>query len=262
MVDEQPDVELGPGQLSGRQRPDALGQRGASDRDRVDAVGLAALAARAPGVGHQPRRHPNHPLAARDQKPLERARTRAGSPPAPTPDQGRDRAPTAARHRTRERRPRRSSHRASRPSPPRRRRACASSCACPHRARSSACVPFSSRLKWTAGGHGLLGARPRSFQVTPDIPDRRRATQQKEVRPTRPTASKRVSSPPVGTIPSASDVTDDPNHNSKPRTSGAARSGQPSADVATPDYDCRQPRGPPPSSDFCSERRDQMRGLS
>ena len=44
-------------------------------------------------------------------------------------------------------------------------------------------VPFFSRLKWTAGGHGLLGARPRSFQVTPDIPDRRRATQQKEVRP-------------------------------------------------------------------------------
>ena len=39
-------------------------------------------------------------------------------------------------------------------------------------------------LKWTAGGHGLLGALPRTYQVTPDIPDRRRATQQKEVRPT------------------------------------------------------------------------------
>jgi hypothetical protein len=54
----------------------------------------------------------------------------------------------------------------------------------------------------------LLGALPRSYQVTPDIPDRRRATQQKEVRPLRPTASKRVSSPPVGTISSASDDTD------------------------------------------------------
>jgi hypothetical protein len=54
-----------------------------------------------------------------------------------------------------------------------------------------------SRLKRTAGGHGLLGARPRSFQVTPDIPDRRRATQQKKVRAlARPTASKPVSSPP------------------------------------------------------------------
>ena len=68
--------------------------------------------------------------------------------------------------------------------------------------------PLLSRLKWTAGGHGLLGARPRSFQVTPDIPDRRRATQQKEVRPAGPTASKRVSSPPVGTFSSAPDITD------------------------------------------------------
>src|SRR3954471_480662 len=48
----------------------------------------------------------------------------------------------------------------------------------------------------TSGGHGLLEAKPRIYQVTPDIPDRRRATQQKEVRPNRPTASKRVSSPP------------------------------------------------------------------
>src|SRR4051794_14818687 len=37
--------------------------------------------------------------------------------------------------------------------------------------------------RWTAGGHGLLRALPRSYQVTPDIPDRRRATKQKEVRP-------------------------------------------------------------------------------
>jgi hypothetical protein len=54
----------------------------------------------------------------------------------------------------------------------------------------------------------LLRARPRSFQVTPDIPDRRRATQQKEVRPAGPTASKGVSSPPVGTFSSAPDITD------------------------------------------------------
>src|SRR3954451_21063670 len=37
--------------------------------------------------------------------------------------------------------------------------------------------------RWTAGGHGLLRALPRSYQVTPDIPDRRRAKKQKEVRP-------------------------------------------------------------------------------
>src|SRR3954471_23134681 len=41
---------------------------------------------------------------------------------------------------------------------------------------------------------------------------------------TRPTASKRVSSPPVGTIPSMPDVTDDPHHNSKP-LSGSERRG-------------------------------------
>src|SRR3954463_2454359 len=35
----------------------------------------------------------------------------------------------------------------------------------------------------TPGGHGLLEAVPRIYQVTPDIPDRRRATKQKEVRP-------------------------------------------------------------------------------
>src|SRR3954452_8620898 len=35
----------------------------------------------------------------------------------------------------------------------------------------------------TSGGHGLLEAVPRIYQVTPDLPDRRRATKQKEVRP-------------------------------------------------------------------------------
>src|SRR4051794_24120051 len=35
----------------------------------------------------------------------------------------------------------------------------------------------------TSGGHGLLEAVPRIYQVTPDIPDRRRATKHKEVRP-------------------------------------------------------------------------------
>ena len=55
----------------------------------------------------------------------------------------------------------------------------------------------------------MLEATPRIYQVTPDIPDRRRATKQEQVRPQIwPTASKRVSSPPVGTFSTASDVTD------------------------------------------------------
>src|SRR4051794_23081177 len=53
---------------------------------------------------------------------------------------------------------------------------------CPPRARSSP-SSTSSSTGWTPGGHGLLWALPRIYQVTPDIPDRRRATQQKEVRP-------------------------------------------------------------------------------
>src|ERR671910_3228243 len=35
----------------------------------------------------------------------------------------------------------------------------------------------------TPGGHGLLEALPRIYQVTPDTPDRRRAKKQTEVRP-------------------------------------------------------------------------------
>ena len=45
VIDQQPQIELGPGQRGGRQRLDAGGQRGPGDRDRVDAIGLAALAA-------------------------------------------------------------------------------------------------------------------------------------------------------------------------------------------------------------------------
>src|SRR4029450_5935726 len=63
----------------------------------------------------------------------------------------------------------------------------------------------------TARGHGLLEATHRIYQVTPDIPDRRRATKQDGSQAlARPTASMRASSPPVGTISTASDVTDDP----------------------------------------------------
>src|SRR4051812_37224362 len=76
----------------------------------------------------------------------------------------------------------------------------------------------------TSGGHGLLEAVPRIYQVTPDIPDRQRATQQKEVRPNRPTASKRVSSPPGRHLLLGIGRHRPPNPNSKPR-SGSPRRG-------------------------------------
>src|SRR3954469_2408353 len=53
----------------------------------------------------------------------------------------------------------------------------------------------------TSGGHGLLEAVPRIYQVTPDIPDRRRATKQKEVRPS-PTDSLKESQPAARSGPS------------------------------------------------------------
>src|SRR5215208_3223320 len=56
----------------------------------------------------------------------------------------------------------------------------------------------------------------KSRQTSPTGDERQNKGSQALVRPT---ASKRVSSPPVGTIPSTSDVTDTPNHNSKPQSS-------------------------------------------
>jgi hypothetical protein len=61
----------------------------------------------------------------------------------------------------------------------------------------------------------LLGALPRSYQVTPDIPDRRRATQRKPVRPhgrQRESESARRRS---RSLHLASDVADEPDPNSK-----------------------------------------------
>src|SRR3954470_1800799 len=66
----------------------------------------------------------------------------------------------------------------------------------------------STSTRWTPGGHGLLWALPRSYQVTPDIPDRRRATQQKEVRPPGRQPQRESARRPVGTFSSAADITD------------------------------------------------------
>jgi hypothetical protein len=43
MIDEQPQIELGPGQVRDREAVKALLQRNAGDTERVDRVGLAAL---------------------------------------------------------------------------------------------------------------------------------------------------------------------------------------------------------------------------
>src|SRR3954453_15646260 len=88
-------------------------------------------------------------------------------------------------------------------------------------------VPPSPRWRRTAGGHGLLEAVPRIYQVTPESPAGDERHNRTEVRPQIwPTASKRVSSPPVGNLPPASDVTDAADHNSKPQRSSPLRRGE------------------------------------
>jgi hypothetical protein len=182
VVDEQAEVELWPVQVSGREGLQPLLQRGAGDVERVDRVGLAALAGTPARIGGQVRRNPQHALAALDQKSLQRPRH----------------VPAVFK------RPRPLAVEASRP---------------PQQGAESAQADRDGLLAQQLAGHGrdgrdgvrtLVGVRaehdhdlvllyldrdghladtacwravPRIYQVTPDIPDRRRATKQKEVRP-------------------------------------------------------------------------------
>ncbi len=72
VVAEQPQVQLRSGQLRGRKGLQALLQRGAGHGEGVDRVRLAALAGAPACLRGQVRRDPQHPLAALDEKPLER----------------------------------------------------------------------------------------------------------------------------------------------------------------------------------------------
>ena len=169
VIDQQPQIQLGTFQLRGRQRIQAFAQRRPGDRDRVDAVGLPAPASAPTRVGHQPRRDAQNPLAAADQKPLKGPRDVPAVLDRPDPlalqaarpDEQRGEALGADLDRLlthqlarRRQRPRRS---------------CASACGCPHRARSLT-SSTSTSMSGPTGGHGLLGALPRSYEVTPDDP--------------------------------------------------------------------------------------------
>ncbi len=61
--------------------------------------------------------------------------------------------------------------------------ACATPCAGQHRARSSLSPSPLLRVDGPPADAPCLGPKPRSYQVTPDVPDQRRATQRKPVRP-------------------------------------------------------------------------------
>ena len=141
VIDQQPQVELGPIQVRDRERLQALLQRGAGDGERVDRIGLAALTSALAA--------PSRTGASGSATPARRGRSEtapttprhAGSPQAPRPARHQGRAPTATAHRTRAGRPGRSARPATRRSPPRPRRSCANACECPRQARS---LPSSS----------------------------------------------------------------------------------------------------------------------
>ena len=106
VIDQQPQVELGPVQLRGRaasSRPSRSAARATATASMLSDLPRSRPARRASAISLVGTRNTRSPR--RDQKPLERARRRAGSPPAPRPARRRARAPRPAAPRTRARRP-------------------------------------------------------------------------------------------------------------------------------------------------------------
>jgi hypothetical protein len=136
VVDEQAEVELWPVQVSGREGLQPLLQRGTGDVERVDRVGLAALAGTPARIGGQVRRNPQHALAALDQKSLQRPRHVPTVFKRPRPLAVEASRPPQQGAEIRAGRPGRSARPAARRSRPRRPRRCANACGCPRRARS------------------------------------------------------------------------------------------------------------------------------
>jgi len=74
VIDQQPQIELGPVEVRCREGLQTLLQRDTGDGKRVARIGLAALTSASSGLRGQVRRDPQHPLAAADEKPLQRPR--------------------------------------------------------------------------------------------------------------------------------------------------------------------------------------------
>jgi hypothetical protein len=94
--------------------------------------------------------------------------------------------------------------------------------------------------EWTSGGHGLLGALPRSMKSRRKIPDRRRATQPKVVRPNGRQPEKESARRRSRSLHLASDVADDADRNSKPGGSCGGR--RPRAAPFASTQQCGRPR--------------------
>ena len=139
VVDEQADVELEPGELRDRERVDPFADRGPGDRDRVDRVGLAALArrcSRAPAVSFGATRTTRSPRASRNRSSAPETWRQSSIAHTRSPPRRRAQRNRSSNERrfARTVRSARSRGRAL----PRAPRRCARPCACPSRSRSSA----------------------------------------------------------------------------------------------------------------------------
>jgi hypothetical protein len=74
VIEQQPDLHRPLIQVRGRELLDPVAHDRAGDRQRVDLIGLPRPALAFPGRAHAVRRDSHHPLAGRQQRPLEPAR--------------------------------------------------------------------------------------------------------------------------------------------------------------------------------------------
>ena len=226
VVDQQPDVELRAGQRRRRQRLDARRQRGARDRERVDPIGLAALAARAP------RRRPS--AASRRER---RARRGAIKNRSNAPETCRQ---SSSAHTRSPSRPRAQITSAANPRAPTATvlspstwpvAASTAAIVCERLCMSApstimTLVPsfpirmLDARRTRLAGGAATL-LSSHAGHPRPATSDTTKGSQAHPGRQPQRESARR----PVGTISSASDVTDTPNQNSKPRSSGRVPTG-------------------------------------
>jgi hypothetical protein len=211
VIEQQADLHCLLVQIRGREAVGPVLDDRAGDRERVDLVRLPRLTLPAPGGAHPLGCDAHDPFAGGQQRLLQPA----GDLPAVLdrphpliiePARPFDRGQVAPA------RPRQSDERHGPcPCPRRQPRAHACACACPSRSRSFASVPF----VWLTTDEADLrrtnvtrGKMPRSYQATPKVLGRRRATRAKPARPDRSTVGLRVSPPPArGHITAGSDVT-------------------------------------------------------
>ena len=171
MIDEQPDVELRARQRRRRQRLDPGRQRGARDGDRVDAdrtCRARGWSGASPAISRVETRTTRSPRAIRNRSSAPETCRQSSSAQTRSPSRPRAQISSAAN-------PRAPTGTVLSPSScagrrvDRRDRVRALVGVRPEHDHDPRPPPFRCGC-WTPGGHGLLGALPRSYQVTPRHP--------------------------------------------------------------------------------------------